>query len=117
MTDRRNFALVAAMTVGGLLIWAVHFLTVYGFTGLACARGFAGARVLDIGVVPFTIGAATALALGGAITILSLAARGMRRAQSTPSRFLWYASLMLAGFAAIAIVWAGLPALYIDACR
>jgi hypothetical protein len=44
----------------GPALWALHFAALYGFTALACARGFAGA-------VPWVIAAAT-LAIAAAAT-------------------------------------------------
>src|SRR3546814_18120145 len=37
----RNLPITMIGALAGLLIWAAHFLLIYGFAALACARGFA----------------------------------------------------------------------------
>ena len=36
----------------GVMVWAAHFAVVYGFTALACARGFASAAPWVVGAEP-----------------------------------------------------------------
>src|SRR3546814_15575902 len=62
--------------LAGLLIWAAHFLLIYGFAALACARGFADVRLLGAGVVPLIVGAATAVAILAVAAMLLLALLG-----------------------------------------
>lgn len=116
MSDRRSIGVVTALTAAGMLIWAAHFTTVYGFAGLACARGFASLRIYDVAVVPFTVAAATAVALPAALVVLAVAWRAGRRARDEASRFLWDTSRLLALLAIVGIAWAGLPALFVEPC-
>jgi hypothetical protein len=44
-------------------VWAAQFGILYGIAGLACARGFAGARLLGYGAIPFLSVIVTTLAL------------------------------------------------------
>jgi hypothetical protein len=103
-----------------LAIWAVQFGFIYGFTALACARGFADAEVLGFGVVPFAILAATVVALGGAGAFLVLAWRESRAAAGNrvPSTvgFFAHVAVVLAALSLAAIAWNGLPALFVAAC-
>src|SRR3546814_6226724 len=62
--------------LAGRLIWAAHFLLIYGFAALACARGFADVRLLGAGVVPLIVGAATAVAILAVAAMLLLALLG-----------------------------------------
>lgn len=83
-----------------IVIWALHFTAIYGFTALACARDFgAGA--------PWVIGAATAVAalLAAALILANLNAEFMR----------WMTAAVAAA-ALVAIVWEGIPALMVPAC-
>lgn len=87
----------------GVVIWALHFGTIYGLTGLACARGWQS-------LVPPGIALATALAAILACAVLVAGWRG--RAQ--------FESWMTAGIAAlalVAIVWEALPVLVVPICR
>lgn len=85
-----------------IIVWAVHFTAIYGFTGLACARGFASA-------VPWVIGAATLLA---ATAVLAIIAHGYRRRAA----FEAWMSATLGGFALLAIAWEAIPVLVVPAC-
>lgn len=86
----------------GVIVWALHFVAVYGFMGLACARGLEAA-------VPWTVGIATIVAAGLAAGLLVRGAR--RRAQ-----FVDGIAAGLAGFALLAILWEGLPILMVAPC-
>jgi hypothetical protein len=101
----------ALRMVAGALVWALHFLSIYVFAALACARGFADVRWLGIGVVSWTIGAATALALAALAIIVVGVMRGAR-----PIGFNDWVSASVAALAAVAIVWETLPALMVPAC-
>jgi hypothetical protein len=85
----------------GPFLWALHFTMVYGFTALACARGFAAA-------VPSAVAAAT-LILGTLTVIVIL--RGTKGAG-----FIDWLAAALAGFALLAIVWEAIPAFVVPAC-
>ena len=86
----------------GPIAWAAHFLAIYGFSGVACARGL-GAWI------PAAIGVAT-LAAGGVCAWAIVA--GLRDRDAFER---WLAA-MLAAAALVAIVWEALPVLWVKPC-
>lgn len=118
---RHGFAARLAFLLGGLLVWAGHFLFVYGFNGLACARGFDRNTVLGAGIVVLTVGIATAVAVLAAagIGILAVLGRGpgIGDEPDPAVRAFWQlGAAVLAGFSVVAVLWTGLPALMIEPC-
>ena len=88
----------------GVIVWAIHFVAIYGYTGLACARAMERS-------VPWAVGGATLIAATAALAIL---ARAMRTAGRS------FESWMAAGIAAlalIAILWETLPVMILPVCR
>lgn len=98
----------------GALIWAAHFLVIYAFTAIACARGFAGAEWLGLGVVPVTITAATLVAAGVAATMIWTGVRTLHA--EAGSNFVGWMTVGCAALALLAILWETLPAFMIPAC-
>ncbi len=86
----------------GPLLWALHFALVYGFTALACARGFPHA-------VPSAVAAATLVL--GALTASVILRNARRR-----SEFIDWLAAALGGFALLAIVLEAIPAFMVPAC-
>jgi hypothetical protein len=86
----------------GIVVWALHFGALYGFTALACARGFAGA-------LPWVAAAATLAAVVAAALILAL---GLRRRQD----FAGWMTLSVAAFALAAIAFQTIPLFIVPAC-
>jgi hypothetical protein len=93
----------ALWIASGVIVWALHFTAVYGFTALACARGFPRA-------VPWAIGAATLAAAAVAIAIIAMA-------YSKRRDFADGIAAGVAAFALLAIVWEALPVLIVPACE
>jgi hypothetical protein len=85
-----------------VILWAVHFLAIYGFTGLACARGWHGVLTWSVGGMTL----AAALAAGAVIV-----PAWRRRAD-----FEQGIAAGLAGFALLAILWEGLSVLMVAPC-
>ncbi|HEX7054321.1 MAG TPA: hypothetical protein VF211_10375 [Burkholderiales bacterium] len=96
------FAAAALRLSAPVLVWALHFAAVYGFTGLACARGWASA-------VPGAVGAASVIAAAAALAIV---AAGWRRRAELES----WLSAALGGFALVAIAYEALGAWIVPAC-
>ena len=92
----------------GALVWGAHFGLLYGFTALACARGFAGVQWLGISVIVWTIAVATALAL---LAVALIALRGARSARPSGSN-----SAGVAALAGLGIIWEAVPASFVQAC-
>jgi hypothetical protein len=95
----------------GALIWAVHFMAIYGFTTLACARAFATTQWLGIGIVAWAIGAATIIALAAAVAVVVSATR-----TAPVIGFTDWITAGVAALAALAIVWEALPVIMVPAC-
>jgi hypothetical protein len=113
-----RFPRVALYTFAGLLVWAADFLFVYVFAALACARGFADATVLGIGVVPFASASATIVAGAVSLAIIACGRREIRPAavESANGGFLVGLAAIAALVALIAIVFTGLPGLLLGTC-
>ncbi|MCI3950594.1 MAG: coxX [Burkholderiales bacterium] len=81
----------ALWIASGIAVWALHFSVVYGFTALACARGFAHA-------IPWvvTLVSLAAVALAAAIIV-----KGYRER----SAFIEWMTAGVAGLALLAIVY------------
>ncbi|MCD6680577.1 MAG: hypothetical protein LT102_07970 [Burkholderiaceae bacterium] len=92
----------SAWLASGIVVWAAHFLVIYGFTALACARGFVPA------IQPVIAGAGVvAVAL-----LASIIARGwMSRAH-----FEHWLSAAIALLALVAVVYETIPAWTLEAC-
>jgi hypothetical protein len=80
----------------GVIVWALHFAAVYGYTALACARGFGG----------------TSWVVGGATVVAALLAVGII-ARNLDREFTRWISAAVAVAALIAIVWEGLTPLLV----
>jgi hypothetical protein len=106
-------------------LWALHLLLSYGTAAVYCAK-FAAVNG-SLAAVRIAIGAYTAAALGGVLLIGKHALRRHRFGDSTlphdfdsradRHRFLGFATLLLAGLSAIAIVFAALTVVFIRSCR
>lgn len=105
--------------LSGLMIWAAHFLGIYIFTALACARRFAEVNWLGIGVVPWMIGAATLAAATATLFVIWLAMRDARLSTSrnTTSSFVPWMTAAFGGLAFMAILWEALPVLWVTTCE
>lgn len=99
------------------LVWAAHFLAIYAFTALACARKSATGWY-GVDAVPWFVGAATLVAAALLLAMISIAVRDLRRGASPlqPSAFTHWLSAALAGLALLAVVWETLPVLLIPLC-
>jgi hypothetical protein len=92
---------MAALRISlGVALWALHFTLIYGFTALACARGFGASA-------PWFVGGATAVAAAAAIAII---------ATHLSPEFTRWMTAAVAGLALVAIAWEGLSAFMVPAC-
>lgn len=98
----RTFPCTALFISAGIIIWALHLAAIYGFTALACARGWDGAVVPAL----WTVTAVAALASLGVMTA------GWRRRDVFEC---WLAGTV-AGFGLIAIVYEAVTILLVPAC-
>ena len=114
-----GFASRVLLASAGLLVWGAHFLFIYVFAALACARAFADVRLVGVGVVPFAILTSTVAAL---LLLAWLSDRAWRTenrvhaADPDTPRFLRHLGAALAIYSAAAILLQALPALIIPVC-
>ncbi len=107
--------------VASMLVWAVHFLVVYGAQATACARGLAGASLLGLPLIPAMVLGLTLLALA-AITWIGLRARHRLRGalsgeegETQPQFTVWMAAA-ISLLSALAVLWEAVPALILPPC-
>ena len=86
----------------GILVWALHFTAIYGYTGLACARGW------ERSVTP-TVTVMTVFASIAAAGVIYVA---MRRRE----HFEHALAAGLAAFALLAILWEGAGVAFLVPC-
>ena len=91
-----------AWMASGVLVWALHFAALYGFTALACARGFGGA-------VPW---------FGGFAALVALAAMLVIVARNLPRRaeFEGWMSVSIAGLAFVGVAYGTVSAYLVRSC-
>jgi hypothetical protein len=118
MTGRRTGQVL--LTLGGMIAWVVQFTVVYGATSTLCGRGWADATLLGIGVVQFTILAATLVTLAAATILLIVSLREERQQRNQPASatdgFLSQTAVLINGLSLVAILWNGVPAFILPAC-
>ena len=106
-------------------VWAAHFLLSYGTVAVWSAK-LAGAD-RSLATARIAIAAYTAVALVGLVALGVRAHRRHRQGGEPPphdddtpedrDRFLGFATLLLCGLSAIAVVYAGLVVAFIRSCR
>jgi hypothetical protein len=98
----------------GPLIWAAHFLAVYAFTGILCARPAMQKEWLGVNVATWSVFLAAVVALAA---IASLQLRWRRLLKDGQTRFIHRVALGLALLSALAIIWETVPAMLIQGCQ
>lgn len=98
-----NADLARLRMLAGVVIWALHFAAIYGFTAVACARRLPGP-------VPLAVALATVV---GAAACALIVISELRNRQGFES----WMTLGLAAIALLAIVWEALPALVVTPCE
>lgn len=86
----------------GIIVWALHFLAIYGYAGLACARGWDA-------TVAWAVAAATLVAVIAVGVPLAAGWRGRERYEHG-------IAAGLAGLALLAIVWEGASVAFLVPC-
>jgi len=118
MSARRTWQVF--IMLGGLLAWAAQFTILYGVTSAVCAREWADATLLGIGVVPATVVGTTLAAFAATAVVLLYSLRTYRQLEaegaSVADVFLNQAAVLISGFSLVAILWHGLPAFILPAC-
>jgi hypothetical protein len=110
----RSFTRDILRLFSGPIIWAIHFLTVYGFTGVLCARPALHHAWLGISLFAWGIGAATLVAIT-AVALLHF--RDWRaRLRAHQSDFLHLTASGLGLLSIVAIIWETMPVFIVPAC-
>jgi hypothetical protein len=91
----------------GVIIWAMHFGLIYGYTALACARGFADTKWLGVSVVTAVIVGATVLAVG---LVLASVVPAIRAGLGSFENWITAGT---GAFALLAIAWEGFVPVFI----
>jgi len=107
------------------LVWSAHLLVSYGTAAIWCAKAAPDGGPLGAARMAIAVYTAVALALIGAV-----GRRGFRRhaygdanlphdfdSPEDRHRFLGFATLLLSGLCAVAVVYQALPAVFIGSCR
>lgn len=96
----------------GPLIWAGHFLAVYVFVALACARGFSGIAWLGVNISQWAISVLTCAAL---VAIGAIVVAHARR-KGNGMEFVPWSTVTLGLLSAISVVWTAVPAYFVPVC-
>jgi hypothetical protein len=97
----------------GPIVWAVHFVGIYGLTGVVCARPGSAGRWLGLAWESWAIVGAGLLA-AAALGICLLARPRSENAHNR--RFLRWSAVALGALALLAIVWETLAVFLVPAC-
>lgn len=97
----------------GPLVWALHFVAIYGFTGVLCARPGANASWLGLSVAAWVLLAAGLAAAAAIAACMAIAPRDGDRGNR---RFVRWVARGLGSLALVAIAWETLSVLMIPGC-
>lgn len=97
----------------GPLVWAVHFLAIYGFIGVVCARGAAGVSWLGIGIGTWGVAGAGLLAIAAIAASFALQPR---HAAPDNRRFVRWITVRLGLLAMVAIAWETVTVFLVPVC-
>ncbi len=98
-----SFAATSLRISAGIIVWILHFVAIYGFTALACARGAPQP-------VPWVIAGAT---IAGIAACLVIVAKEFARRE----RFESWLAAGVAAFALLAILWEALTVFMVPICE
>lgn len=97
----------------GPIVWGLHFLAIYGFTGVACARPGTGPQWLGLSWEGWVV-------IGAGLVAAVVLAAGLRarpRSSLVHNReFLRMTGLALSALALLAIVWETLAVVLLPGC-
>jgi hypothetical protein len=98
----------------GPLIWALHFVFIYVLTAIICARPSAMSTWLSTGLLEWTLGIATVMAIAAIlwITLRRLKSDGVQE----NVKFMEWTAVALGAFSIYAIVMDVLPVMFVPAC-
>lgn len=95
------------------LVWALHFVAIYGFTGVLCARPGANASWLGLSVATWVLVAAGLAAAAAIVACMAIAPCDAARENR---RFVRRVARGLGGLALVAITWETMSVILIPGC-
>jgi hypothetical protein len=110
MSDARSFGANALRASGGVILWALHFLMIYGFTALACERGFHEREWLGAGPITWVVLGATAFTATAMIWLIR------QLLHASPRAFVDWLGAALTGLALIGVLYEAVPVLLVTPC-
>ena len=111
---QKRFSRAFLFMLASPIIWAAHFMFIYGVNGVACARPALHTIWAGMPVSSWIIVAASVLALAAMALIYWRQRRDMLRT-GEPGFLAWLAG-MLSVLLAVAVVWETMPVLLVPAC-
>jgi uncharacterized membrane protein YhaH (DUF805 family) len=105
----RGFLGEVLFALSGLLVWAAHFVIVYGATALLCARGAEGSA-------PLIMASATFLAVAALVALLALGERRRRGIDGSGRRLLAALAMFGSAIAIVAVVWEAVAGAALSPC-
>lgn len=119
--SERGYMSKMVFMIGGLIIWAFHFVAVYVFNALACARRFWNVEIVGIGIVPLTVTVLTVLSLLATLWVMLKAFRwegpiGGEAPDDANARFMRHLTITVGGMSLLAIFWGGIVTLILAPC-
>ncbi|HYC48635.1 MAG TPA: hypothetical protein VED01_24430 [Burkholderiales bacterium] len=107
------FAAAALRISAGIMVWALHFAAIYGYTGLACARRFLDDGQAWVAAIPWVIGISSLIA---AAALMPFIAR-LPRTHRADGGFIESSSAGLAALALVAVIFEGVTFLWLPPCE
>ncbi|WP_201683848.1 hypothetical protein [Ramlibacter aurantiacus] len=101
--ERPSFSRVLLQSCAPAIVWALHFVLIYGFAGVVCARPQADWRWWGVPATTWGVAAAGVLAL--ALIAWSTARAWPRRNEAGDSGFVAAFTLGVALLSAVGVVW------------
>ena len=101
------------LLMAGPIIWAVHFVAIYGFIGVVCARPVPDAHWLGVSWAGWVV---VAMGLVAAVVLVAWLRLRPTAAEPDNRRFLHRSSLALGWLALLAIAWETLAVFLVPGC-
>lgn len=117
MAIARHFTAETLRMLSGIIVWGVHFMFVYVFTALACARRFHDLSWLGTSLVVWGVGIATLAAVAGILAFSLPAWLSHRRPGDRGTHgFLDWMTIAFGMLSLLAVLWVALPVLLVPIC-
>lgn len=111
MAHAERFTSTTLWMGAGVIVWALHFLALYGITAVVCATGSDDARWLGLGIVPWTVAVSTLVGVG---LVAWVGVRAWRR--HSHERLAPWLTATLCALAAFAMLLEAIPVAIVPVC-